>query len=336
MPPPPDVLPPEVLLWCGAPGAALMREVIALLGPSIRVIAVGAPTPAPGSGADLAREWGCACSDDLRQLLIDHPAAFVFLATAEGVEDQDILSASAAGATVLSLQPLAASFDQWARLHPRGAANLAGPGFLVPAFMHCPGWRSAADPREALPAPRSLSFASLGPPGQGSLFARLYDAWHVLLTLADLPETIDASLTSASAPAPEDLRYISGSLSAHARLPHGRAATLQISDRAPRHARRLLALGEAGQLKVHDSCYELLDAKGEVIDAHPAAAEPPTFAALVVHHWRQFLDQPAAAQSASAPGREREALACCLACLLSSRTGQPESPGQLLDLRRHG
>jgi hypothetical protein len=353
----PSVLPPEVVLWIDAQSAAMAGRVVALLGTAVKVIAVGAPSRVPqissptraGSGhyswadgadarnrdpAALAGEFNCSCADDLRKMLSDHPATFVFLATADGVDDQVILSAAAAGATVLSTEPLAASFDEWARLHPRGGAT--GPGFFLPAFTSSPGWRSAADPREALPAPHSLSIGSVGPSGEGSLLAHLYDAWQVLLTISNLPETIDASLCDPNLPVSDDPRQAAGSLSAHARLSHRRSATLQISDRAPRHARRLVALGEGGQLTVHNGGYELLGANGEVIDAQPAAAEPPSFAALVAHHWRQFLDQPAAAQRTSPPEREKEVLACCLACLLSCRTGQPESPAQFLDARRHG
>lgn len=333
-----DALAPELTIWTDASHAALVARVLDLMGSKVRLIGVGGSRSS--EVAALARSLDSSFEDDFRKLLVEHPAGYVLLTSMEGIGRDDIPAAVGQGAIVLTLEPLFADFDSLQL--PRGkaasdalagGAGSAGRSVFVPSFRHSPGWMSA-DPLEALSPPRVISFASFGGPDEGSLFARLYDAWQVVLSLTQLPESIDASLISSLPAAPENLRAATGHLTAHARLPGGAAAILEVSDRTGRAARRLRIVGDQGRLRVSDFGYEFFDAAGLLLDERPPAAMADAFVELIVAQWLRWLDRPDAAASEPPGPSESHLLACCLATLLSARTGQPESPEKMLAWRR--
>ena len=165
----------------------------------------------------------------------------------------------------------------------------------------------------------------------GSMFFRLFDAWIGVLDFIELPETIDAELSPASGGGvPDDPRQLTGRLTAHARLPGVGSAGILVSDQAAELTRRLTVVGEQAQLIITAGGYRLTKSDGEVMDEHQAEREP-TYLEQVAAQWRRLIDQRTAPPEHRAE-RERNALACCHACLLSARTGQPESPGRVLEL----
>ena len=112
---------------------------------------------------------------------------------------------------------------------------------------------------------------------------------------------------------------------------------MQVSDRSGAHLRALNLISSQGRLAVSDLHYQLYDTAGELMDQSEPAAEQVTFVKLVVDHWHDVLRDSApltAAQRDRAERIERQALACGLACLLSARTGEPESPAKLMQLQR--
>ena len=330
-----DLSAPEFTVWLDGSYQKSIAGLIDVMGGGVRPIAVGGPV---AEGRDkLAKDLDVPRFDDLRKMLIDCPAGFLLLGTLEGVGEDDLPMAMARGAIVLSFEPVAREIGELEHLaEPAapvdGGPHLGGRIVHVPSFERSPGFLAAADPHDALGEQRTLAMTNLGPRSAGSLFARLFDAWVTLLGFVDLPETVSAALTGQDGPVPDNPRELTGRLTAHARLSDGGSTTLLISDQANPTPRRLQALGSESQLLITDEGYTLCRLDGELVDEH--AHDGPTGPTdLVALQWRRLIDQRAPAGD---PGmtRERAALACCLACQLSARTGQPESPARLAHMSR--
>ncbi|MCE9589557.1 MAG: hypothetical protein K8S99_03425 [Planctomycetes bacterium] len=322
----------ETAIWTDPERAGMVSAILERMGDAIRPIAVGGSRATPVS--QLADSLGLRSEDDARKMLIDHPAAFLLLAGA-GVKRDTITHAVAQGTVVLAVEPAADALESLATPVGKNTSAPAGRIITLPAFDRSPGWASAADPAQVLGRLHSLSLASLGHAAECSLFARLYDAWHTLLALTPLPESIDASIVGAGDEPPDDLRAIAGNLSAHARLPGGSAIILQLSDRAGEHERRLRILGDQGSLLVSDLTYRLTDPVGKILDSKSGTApDGNLFADMIAKQWARLLDRPEAIPPTPPAQSEPRVLACCLASLLSARTAQPESPTKLLSV--HG
>lgn len=328
------LLAPEVTIWTDADHAGLVGDVLDLMGGAVRPLAVGGPRTAAVDG--LARRLDCACHDDLRKMLVDQPAAFLLAANIEGLTAADVATAMEQGTMLLAMEPVVEGEELSVLRNHRGVKSGTLPGRVVhvPSFLRAEGWTGAAEPVEALGTVRLLSFQTLGGRGDGSLLSRLFDAWETLLHVAAMPETVCASLTSDASDTAYVPRGATGYLSVMGVTPQGASLVLQASDRAARNHRAMAVVAEKGELRVGQTGYQLLGPSGQELDRKDEAGSPPTTADAIAGHWRQLLDRPGltSGESGTLDGMAR-VLACCQACLLSCRTGQPESPQRLLELR---
>ena len=331
-----DVTVPEVSVWVDDTRLGTVRALLDLMGASVRPIAFGSPRSRAGS--TLAGELDVPMYDDLRQMLVDRPAAFVLLTTLEGVGGDDLPMAVAQGSKVLSIEPVGASPAEHAQAYKivkpaDGATRTPGRIVHAPAFDRSAGFLAAAAPHEALGEHRAVQMTHAGQADAGSMFFRLFDAWVSVLDFIDLPERIDAELSPAgSTGVPDDPRQLTGRLTAHARLPGVGSAAILVSDQAAELTRRLTVIGDQAQLLITAGGYQLTRTTGEVVDRHQSDREP-NYTEQIAAQWRRLIDQRTAPPEHRAE-RERHALACCLACLLSARTGTPESPQRVLELAR--
>ena len=357
---------PQVVVWTSAERVGAMDQVLDLMDGAVRPVGFGGPRVAKID--DLARRWDCPHEDDLRKLLVDQPSEFIFLGSTAGVRRDDLLAAISNGSIVLSMEPIASDFDELintklkarsistpAVMHASVSADSgsglpgtagqenvypkAQQGYIqwIPAFQYTQGWTRVTDPDQVLGERQMIGFDSFGQIDETSLFARLFDAWQTLLSLSGVPDTIDASLVGPLGESPENLRGMTGYLCAHGRCGDGCAVMLRVSDRAGRLGRTLHAIGSEGHLRVSDLGYQLFDATGDCLDSLLDHGKTPTFTELIAQHWLSLLNGPRTTpppQPLLAGHDAPSILACCQACLLSSRTGQPESPQKLLQL--HG
>ena len=312
---------PTVIIWTDADRVRLVAEVLDRMGSAVRAVGIGGPRHA--AVAQLAQDHHCPSCDDFRKLMVEGSAGFVLLATWRGVSRAELASGVDPGAVVLALEP------------PLTAALPAALPRLVPmpAFTAAAGWTAAADPADVLGEPQLIRFTSLGAKDDWSLLARLYDAWQTVVHLADLPETIDASLTGPLGQVPDDLRGLTGHLAAHARLPgrtENAAAVLELSDRVGPHRRSLHVIATEAQWHVDDLGYQLRRPDGHLLDEHRPARPAIGLADLITAQWQGLLGQ-----GALRPAPDHAAiLACCQATRLSAHTGQPESPLKLLEMEQ--
>jgi hypothetical protein len=340
---------PTVTIWTDPDRAQLVGEVLQQMGPGVQPICVGGPRMAPVD--QLARDLNCPHADDPRKMLREWPSRYVLVASMEGIDREDLLTSH--GATVLMLEPMASDFDHLPPPSPhRGSTGGVGHGVFsspvkaagdptatpegrlvfVPAFEASPGWQAAADPGDVLGEVQTIVFGSFGQPTDGSLFARLYDAWGTIIDHAGLPQQVHAALTGPLGNVPDDPRGMTGHLGAHATLEDGCQALVQVSDRAGRFGRFLHMVGNQGHLRMDDTGYRLDDATGQTLDRVAGDPDPPNYARLIALQWSKLLQRPTGTTQAKPLAREAELLACCLACLLSARTANPESPRKMLEL----
>lgn len=316
----------EVVVWTDPQRAARDGQIIDRMAPAIRVVGVGGPRTAEIDA--LARRLDCAHDDDFRKLIVQHPGATLLLGAATDFQLADAVPVVALDVQTDAIEDLATLQEAYAR-HGAGS-RLAAPGFLRAA-----GWSSAADPLQVVGAPQHVSVLSFGHAADCSLAARLMDAWRTVLTLTDMPQSIDASLAGPlGGSVPQSLYGLTGHMAGHARLPGGGAAVVQVSDRAAQHLRQMHLIGKGGRLAVDDAGYQLFGADGEVMDQSRGKARMPAgFIDLVVADWQGAIRQP---PTATPLGREIElaAMACCLASVLSARTGEAESPAKLIEMQQ--
>ena len=325
-------LSPEATIWTDARHAPLAGELMNLMGSAIKPIGVGGPPVKEVSG--LAKSLDCQPQDDLRKLLVDRPAAYLLMTTLEGVTPDDLYSVTEQGTVVLTLEPIACDLQGLSAAKKLGSGSgSAGRILTVPMFSQSPGFLGAADPYELLGDRRTVRFTGEGRPEHGSLFARLMDAWLTVLSFALLPETIDASLVGPPSERPDDPRLLTGSLLAHARMPGENAALVEVTDTAGQTGRELRVQAHSASLRITDTAYTLRGPGGDLLDEAEESG-PGSFVDMLAYQWRRLLDRPNSASSASHTQQQADAMACCLACRLSIRTGQPESPGKLLEMNR--
>jgi predicted dehydrogenase len=309
------------IVWTDPARLPLVQDVLGRM-KGVQLVAVGGPRKV--NLTELAESYGAKAVDDFRAIVRQHAAKFLLLATSQGVTRADLQQARAAGMQVIAIEP---PLMELAPLEP----GLPEVLITAPWFRLSRSWLSAAEPQQALGQIRGMHLTQLAPPEAGSLYARLYDALDTLVHFRGVPESIDAALTGPLTQPPDDLRALTGHLTAHLRFGSDASATLLVSDRAAAWHRRLIALGSEGQLTLEDSGYRLITREGKELDslaAHDAA--PPDPAEMIAAQWQRHIDNPAALPASDALA----VIACCQAALLSCRTGEHESPAKLLHMQR--
>jgi len=260
-------------------------------------------------------------------MVIDSPAGYLLLGTAEGVSPSDLDQVRRWQTTVLAIEPPA---NDLGLMEPadQGREQMVGRMVIAPWLRMSPAWLSAADPQQALGTIHSARVSVMSPPQVGSLFGRLYDALDMLIGLMGMPDSIDAALTGPLGEIPDDLRALTGHLTAHLRFGQDTSAVMHVSDRSGFWARRLVAMGTGGQLVLEDNRYRLFDGDGAELDASEPAEPADTPAALIAAQWRRMID------SRHAPlTNPRRIVACCETAILSCKTGNAESTETLIRIR---
>jgi len=311
---------PEVVVWTGPRRSGLIGRLLDVMAGEVTPIGVGGPRSKPVS--ELAAALDRPCEDDLRKLIVEYPAAYLLLGEHQGVSIDDLKAAAAGGAVTLTLEPLAGDFDTLDQLEP-----ILDMLHTVPGFAQSPGSLASANPAETLEDRRVIRFDSVG--SEASLYARLWDAWATTLAYLPVPESIDAALTPG--PVPAQLVALEGRLTAHGRLAEAGSVSLMLTDVIGAARRSLHVIADNAELRATDGGYELHQADGTLLDEGRHKG-PLTWVDLIAHQWRRLIDRPGVASGHANLPVIRNVLACCLATLLSARTGQAERPAALLQM----
>lgn len=310
---------------------------------------VGGPESASRTGPPLAESFeGSQPLDDPRRALTALDADLVLFLTSAGQSSADALDDAAAlsearerGLRVASLEPTPASALDSARFERDTGTPEAVR--IVPSMRRARVMGHVIELLETVAPVRTLSISLRNGRGQGTLFARLFDAMDIVLALLGEPETIDASVCGPAVPgrvhlAPGDsLRQLRGDLTANLRFAHACAASVSLSDNAGRWFRGVTLVGHGGSLRFDDSSYELIDPTGKTVDAssaHERRGKKATNNAgndLAAHAIGEQIHAMFDMHAPATPPRSTATvLAMAEAALLSARTGSPESPGTVL------
>jgi hypothetical protein len=199
---------------------------------------------------------------------------------------------------------------------------------FVPRMVRSPGFRAAMEILPQLGPLACLNIAFRSGPAQGSLFARLFDATEVLLTLCEEVQSVNAALAGPLNSVPELLANLRGHLSINFRFKSNCCACAALSDSAGTWFRGVTLLAEGGCVRISDDGFVWHGPDGVEIDSHrtPLIRLPGD---LIGHQIVRVLDD---VDTGEAPLDYPAMLALCEATRLSCLTGQNEAPARLLEM----
>ncbi|MBX3380428.1 MAG: hypothetical protein KF805_10055 [Phycisphaeraceae bacterium] len=324
------------VVWLRPDQVSLAHDVAAAC--NLTIEAVGSPTR--GESTALAQKLLTEPADDLRSVLVETKATVVLLfdpgdfgKESEPADDRALAAAKSRGVRIASLEPIPASALALQNTTSSDEQLGSPESFrLLTLFRHSKRYRDAHEVIEQFGHVRTLSLEFYNSPEQGSLGAQLVSALDAVVSHLGTPETVDASFVSPaqgqsvySVPG-ETLRGFSGDLTAVMRFSDGRTATIVASDHAGRWNRVLTLLGPAGRLRIYDDGFEFLGPAGEKIDEarhRRTVKSPPHSVEILGDGINRLLDSHIPAPT---PMDMLSVLSTAQAALLSTRTGQPESP----------
>jgi hypothetical protein len=315
---------PRLIAWVERGQEKVIAD--AIRAADLNLIGIGATATA--TAAAMSTALAVPRVGDLRQAVLRDDADMLWLAAPERIEADERRLIREMGRPVVSSEPRPVAVADLL-MNPREART----AHFVPFFRHSPGYRGAMDLIEELGRPRcaAVEFNSAG--GEGTLFARLFDAVDVLEALCGPAETIDAALAGAPGPSgavPESLEHLHGHLTANIRFADDCCAALAISDAAGAWQRRLTLLARTGRLTITDTGSDFINGDGKRIESHPHE-DPPSPGALIGMQITRLLEHRDTSATMLPPDTTR-LLALCEAARLSCRTRQGEMPARLLEM----
>ncbi|HHN77665.1 MAG TPA: hypothetical protein ENK11_03185 [Phycisphaerales bacterium] len=312
-----------VIAWILPEHLGLVMDACRIAGLSL--VAVG--TPARGETRALADRAGAEPMPDLRAALASTEARVALLTVCpDPVPDaRVVLAAESRGLRIASLGPFASGAIDAAEhgfLREQAGMRPADSIRLVPRPRAHPVFRAAEDVLGSFGDIELVLVESHAPRSNGGLPAALLSAIDLVHTLIGTPELIDA----ASPGGARHIGAMEGYLAALLRFPDGRFGQIAASDRAAWGWRATLT-GRGGRLTLRPSGFDWFDDEGRRRDEHRAAEGSRDPVRVFADALRLLLDPGAPRGPAPAWA---EILASAEASLLSTRTGQAESPWTLL------
>ena len=328
----------RTIVWAEPERAAFVGRVAEAAGLDV----VGAGEPGR-SGGTSAQRLGVEAAEDLRAVLSDRACDVVLVGdagsfgTTESSGDAEAVLAAMGpggegGVRVVCLEAVPASVFEltsggWAKSR-HGRRALDGVRFVPSADDHAV-LAGMDDVLASFGAVRVASVRALGTAEHAGLGATLLGAVGLMLRVVGSVEVIDAALVTPEAGhragSNEDrLRGLHGHATAIARAESGVVGRVLASDASAAWERTLELIGPAGRLSVREDGYEWTGLDGAVVDSGQRVIERDPAVASLGGAVRRHLEKPEPRSEAFV-----EALTVTQAALLSTRTGQPESPAAI-------
>lgn len=310
--------PHRIIVWAGQSQVGLVRDA-AVAGP---LEIVGAGSDSPESAGALSRDLGVPRLDDLRKTIHDCEAEAIWIAEPFATDLEHVRAARDRSIRIFTAEPPAS--PPMEVIEDRAASM----PMLVPRLVRSPGFRAASEVLPQLGRMLCVNIAFRSGPGQGSLFARLFDATEVLLTLCDDVQSVNAALAGPLNAVPESLANMRGHLSINFRFKSNCCACAALSDSAGTWFCGVTLLAEGGCVRISDGGFVWHGPDGREIDTHRTPLPCPP-GDLIGQQIARALDELDAAE---APPDLSAMLALCEATRLSCLTGQNEAPARLLEM----
>ena len=311
--------PLRLIVWADPGQEAIIQDAVGRGG--FELVAIGSPA------ARVSGEFGETLAGEhvhtLREAIAREDVDLLWVAAPRRIEADERRLIREARFQTISSEPLLCSVADFLS-DPREADTAR----FVPLLRQSPGYRAAGEVLEQIGPWQSLDVFAGSGPGQGTLFARLFDAMDLLQTLCGPAEMLDAAISGPGPGVPEELSGLRGNLTASVRFGDNRGAAVTVSDQAGRWSRRVTILAEGGCLRIDDDGFDWISPDGESVDAHreAAAVTPGALVAMEVQRRRDHLDAP------DPPPDPAGLVALCEAARLSARTAAPEAPRKMLDM----
>jgi hypothetical protein len=311
-------LPHRIIVWAGPTQLSLVRDAAAA---SLLQI-VGAGSDSPESTGTLSRELGVPGFDDLRSAVRSSEAHAIWVVEPAPIQMDQIRVSRDRGMPIFASEPLA--------IAPSDSSQdrTTQTPIFVPRMVRSPGFRAAMEILPQLGPLACLNIAFRSGPAQGSLFARLFDATEVLLTLCEEVQSVNAALAGPLSAVPESLANLRGHLSINFRFKSNCCACAALSDSAGTWFRGVTLLAEGGCVRISDGGFVWHGPDGVEIDSHSTTLSCPP-GDLIGQQIARVLDD---IDAGAAPLDHTTMLALCEATRLSCLTGQNETPARLLEM----
>ena len=313
----------RVVAWAEPGQTPLLRE--AVEDGTLALAAVGSPDTADGT--QLSEDLATERTTTLRDAILRDDVDMLWIASPQPIEKDERRLLREARAGTVTTEPLPASAAD-----VLGDPDEARTAHFVPLMRQGPGFERAGDIFDTF-GERQAAHIFLGcGPGQGTLFARLFDAMDLAEAIGGTVEQVHAALWRPLGGVPETLRSLTGTLTINLRFRDNRCASLCISDCAGAWLRRIVVVGDGGCLRIDDGGFEWIAPDGRTIDAH-REKRTPSPGELVARQVRRLLE---GRDGINPPPDTARLLALCEAARLSAKTGGPEIPEKVMEmLKRH-
>ncbi len=309
----------RLVAWAEPGQTPLLRQAVA--DGTLALAAVGSPDTA--DGLRLSEDLATERTTTLRDAILRDDGDMLWIASPQPIEKDERRLLREAPTAAVTTEPLPASAADV--LSDPDEARTA---HFVPLMRQSPGYEAAADVFETF-AERHAANIFLGcGPGQGTLFARLFDAMDLAEAIGGTVEQVHAALWRPLGGVPETLRSLTGTLTINLRFRDNRCASLCISDCAGAWLRRVVVVGAGGCLRIDDGGFEWIAPDGRIVDAH-RQQRMPSPGELVARQVRRLLE---GRPGIDPPPDTSRLLALCEAARLSAKTGGPEIPDKVIEM----
>lgn len=312
----------NTIIWTDPAHAATLIDAVQRAG--LTLVAIG--------GADTRGFDRSLLGDDVRvfndpraTLMSEKPGVFLSTAIPDGpdplLDGRTINELRAAGTSILTTVPPVGGIleaSEAGMFKESGGSTPAASVRLTPRVRRHPSYTAATDLLEDFGRASMMIVEAFVPKNLGGLPAAMLTAIDAIITVIGVPELVDAA-----APRPtKKLGDLDGYSAALLRFPDGRCGQLLVSDRAP-WGWRITLNGERGRLTMRTGGFDWISPEGDTVDSTRVDASIAGYAGAIASSLRAasggaMVDEP----SADWVGL----LSTAEAILLSTRTGQPESP----------
>ena len=312
----------DAIIWAGGSAASRLAAIVRDAGATL--VAAGGPNPE--AVRESLNNDDVRVFDDLRATVMAEKPSVVLIAAfpdseTGSLDGRTLAELRASGTAVLTTVSPATGLIQAGEsglFKETGGTSPAAGIRLVPRVRRQPSFRAAEDAFSDFGQANLITIESFAPPGVGGAAAAMLGALDTVQTLVGQPELVDA----AAARPTKRLSELEGSAAALLRFADGRCGQLLISDRAP-WGWRITLSGASGRFTVRPSGFDWVDAEGKKQDSTRTDGPNAGFEGVVAEAVRGAIDGSHAGEPAT---DWVGLLSTAEAVLLSSRTGEPESP----------
>lgn len=317
----------RLIIWARPEQETLLRD--AIREAELELLAVGSDTP-DGTGA-LSQMFQVERLGDLRQVIRRTDVDLLWLASPAPIEEAERRLIREMDFLTISSEPRPGDIATLA-IHPDDVA----PEVFMPLMRRSESFQSALQILETHSPPQGILLSFRSRVGEGTLFARLFDAMDLIDQLCGEVESVSATLaesglsvTTARPPIPETLMNLRGHMSLNVHFGDNRCASALLSNCTDSWYRSVTMLTDDGSLHLTDSGCGWSGDDGEIHEYAPTPVSAGVLVGRQIKRLRENLKHP------DPPPNYPRLLALCEAARLSCRTGQSESPSRMLAMLSH-